>query len=61
MTRIADLRLPCAECALARDAEYAPPRVAEVTWHPLREDERLVCKRCYMRLYMAERRTSCAR
>lgn len=56
MNRIIDLRIPCAECALARDAGVAPPRFAEVTWHRLRDDERLVCKRCYQRLYMAERR-----
>lgn len=56
MTRIADLRLPCADCALARDAGVAAPRRAEKTWHPMRADERLVCKRCYMRLYMAEKR-----
>ncbi len=56
MTRIADLNLPCADCALARDARIAAPRRAEKTWHPMRDDERLVCARCYMRLYMAEKR-----
>ncbi len=56
MTRIADLNLPCADCALARNAGVEPPRRAEVTWHPMRDDERLVCKRCYQRLYMAEKR-----
>lgn len=61
MTRIAELRLPCSECPFARDGFTAEPRVATVWWHQGWADEAYVCKRCYQRMYMRERRGQPAR
>jgi hypothetical protein len=46
----------CSECPYAKDGLHADPREATVWWHRGQHDEKYVCKRCYQRLYMRDRR-----
>ena len=51
----------CSECPYAADAAWSSPREATIWWHAGAHDERFVCRRCYQRLYMRERRGSTGR
>lgn len=54
-------KILCSECPYARDAAFTDPRPAVVWWHRGWHDEAYVCKRCYQRMLMRERRGQPAR